>query len=117
MTLPVKYATVNLMYNLPKSIQMKHDINALPIVPYIIAERALWNVIEADKKNDAMTVPQVQNLVDKYSPELVQKAETLYKKSDHFRKLINDKRKDMRYTLEMFMEHWADAILNRPKRG
>lgn len=96
---------------------MKHDIHKLPVVPYIIAERALWNVIEGDKRYAEFSPQQCAKLVDGNYRKLVEKAERIYANSDFFRKQLNDKRKDMRYTLEMFMEHWALGILNRPKSG
>jgi hypothetical protein len=87
----------------------KYDINELPIVPYIIAERALWNI--AEKKYPELAPQSVAALVSDISPVLVLKANILYKHSPHFRSQLNDQRKDMRYTLEMFMEHWSMAIL------
>ena len=92
---------------------MKYDINKTALVPYIIAERALWNVIEAEPKYKDLEPLKMAEMVSTYYPALVEKAETLFNKSNHFRMQLMDKRKDMRYTLEMFMEHWSKAILNK----
>lgn len=94
---------------------MKYDINKTAIVPYIIAERAIWNVIEEDKRYNDMPPDAINDLMHQIGPTLTSKAETLYNTSKHFRSAINNKRTDMRYMLEMFMEHWTKAILKSKK--
>ena len=91
---------------------MKHDINKTAIVPYIIAENAVWNVIENEEKYKALKPDEIAAMVGQIKPILTEKAETLFNSSEHFRLSLMDKRKDMRYQLEMFMEHWTKAILN-----
>jgi hypothetical protein len=90
---------------------MKYDINKTAVIPYIIAERALWTVIEGDKRYKDLEPLKIAEMVSTHCPALVTKAETLFNKSQHFRMKLLDKRKDMRYTLEMFMEHWSKGIL------
>lgn len=90
---------------------MKYDINKTAIVPYIIAENAAWNVIESEEKYKTLKPDEIAAMVGQIKPILTEKAERLYNTSSHFRRSINDKRKDMRYQLEMFMEHWTKAIL------
>jgi len=90
---------------------MKYNTNLLPIVPYIIAERAAWNVIEKEDKYNDWTGEQISALVSELEPQLTAKFERIYNVNPSFRKQINDKRKDMRYTTEMFMEHWVKSIL------
>ena len=90
---------------------MKHDINNTPLVPYIISERALWNVIEKDKRYKDAQPHDIAAIVAKHSPKLVEKAEHIYSVNASFRKQLNDKRRDCRYVLEMFMEHWSLALL------
>lgn len=94
---------------------MKHDINNTPVIPYIIADRALWNAIEKDEYFKDYPPVKVAGIVEELNPKLVGKAERLYRINCHFRKQLNDKRKDMRYTLEMFMEHWALPLLKELK--
>lgn len=90
---------------------MKYDINKTPVIPYIIAESAIWNVIESEEKYKGLQPMEISEMVEQIKPMLTSKAEKLYNTSQQFRRSINDKRKDMRYQLEMFMEHWTKAIL------
>lgn len=90
---------------------MKYDINKTAVVPYIIAESAIWNVIESEEKYKGLQPMEISEIVEQIKPILTSKAEKLYNTSQQFRRSINDKRKDMRYQLEMFMEHWTKAIL------
>lgn len=93
-------------------MKREHDINKdTPLIPYIIAERALWNVIEKDKRFTGLQPMQINEMVNVLSPALVDKAEKIYKHNEHFRKELNNKRFDCRYTLEMFMEHWSLGLL------
>lgn len=86
------------------------DINLhTPLVPYIIAERTIWKVLSEYKPE--LTHPECVDIVTAITPELTSRAEWLYKRNGHFRKSINNKTADCRYTLEMFMEHWTKAIL------
>lgn len=80
-----------------------------PLIPYIIAERAVWNVLEYGKPE--LMPNECAAIVDNISPALVAKAERLYVLNEGFRKSINDKRKDCRYTLEMYMEHWSHRLI------
>jgi len=90
---------------------MKYDINKTPVIPYVIAESAIWNVIESEEKYKGLQPMEISEMVEQIKPMLTSKAEKLYNTSQQFRRSINDKRKDMRYQLEMFMEHWTKAIL------
>ena len=92
---------------------MKYDINKTAVVPYIIAENAVWNVIENEEKYKALKPDEIAAMVGQIKPILTEKAERLYNVSTHFRKAINRKGTDMRYQLEMFMEHWTKAILKK----
>ena len=86
------------------------DINLhTPLVPYIIAERAIWNILEQDQPD--LLPNECLVIVENNTGELVSKAERLYTNNEGFRKQINDKRKDCRYVLEMYMEHWFKALL------
>lgn len=95
---------------------MKYDINQTELVPYIIAERAAWTVLEAKEANKGKTGPEIKEMADKLIAPLVDKAEHCFDKSEHFRKQILNKRTDSRYILEMFMEHWCEALLNPRKK-
>jgi len=89
-----------------------HNINTdTPLVPYIIAEMALWNVLERDVRFKHLEGEEMAAIVAELSPSLVSKAEKIYKANELFRKQIKDKRNDPRYTLEMFMEHWTMGLL------
>jgi hypothetical protein len=91
---------------------MKYNINTdTPLVPYIIAEKVLYEVIGADESKDTLTDEQVYSLVMQYSPKLISKAERLYNSNEHFRSQINSHKNDCRATLEMFMEHWSKGLL------
>lgn len=95
---------------------MKYDINKTAVVPYIVAERALWNVIEGDEYFKDYLPLQIAGIVEGLCPKIVEKAERIYGLNPHFRKQLNDKRKDIRYTLEMFMEHWALLLIKHIKK-
>lgn len=98
--------------------QLQYDINKdTPLIPYIIAERALWNVIERDKRFVDYQPVEINEIVSNLYQILVDKAERIYKNNEHFRKQLNKKRTDCRYTLEMFMEHWSLPLLKdyKPK--
>jgi len=90
---------------------MKYDINNTAVVPYIVAERALWNVIEGDKRYSNLEPSKIAEMVSIHTPSLVEKAERIFNANANFRKQLLDKRRDIRYTLEMFMEHWGKALL------
>lgn len=94
---------------------MKYDINKTAVIPYLIAESAIWNVIESEEKYNGLQPDEIYKMVQQINPILTSKAERLYNTSKQFRRAINDKRKDMRYQLEMFMEHWTKAILKSKK--
>jgi hypothetical protein len=55
-------------------------------------------------------------MVGQIKPILTEKAERLYNVSDHFRRAITRKGTDIRYQLEMFMEHWTKAILKKQNK-
>lgn len=96
---------------------MPYDINKdTPLIPYIIAERAAWNTIEKDERYKDLEGVKIAEMVQVISPTLVEKAEHIYKVNSGFKKQLNDRRRDCRYTLEMFMEHWTLAILKGYKR-
>lgn len=93
---------------------MKHDINTdTPLIPYIIAERAVWNVMEQDKKFNDAAPAEMAAIAENIAPELVSKAERIYRVNQHFRRVLKDKRKDPRYMLEMYMEHWTLSLINK----
>lgn len=94
---------------------MKYDINKTAVVPCIIAENAIWNVIEGEEKYRGLQPDEINAMVAEIKPMLTIKAERLYNVSTHFRKAINRKGTDMRYQLEIFMEHWTKAILKKQK--
>lgn len=91
---------------------MKYDINQTELVPYIIAERAAWTVLEAHKRHKDKSSAELCKLAESLISPLVEKAEQCFDKSEHFRKSILNKRTDSRYILEMFMEHWCESLLN-----
>lgn len=94
----------------------KWDIHKTAVVPYIIAERAAWNVLESMPDNKDKTPIELDNWVNRLVPELVAKAENLFQHSNHFRMQLLRKTYDMRYTLEMFMEHWTKGIINKSNK-
>lgn len=89
----------------------------LEIVPYIIADRAAWDVMEEDKRCSNWLPHQMQELADKTNKLLCDKADVLFLHSDHFKKQMTNKRKDQRYTLEMFMSHWFRRLLEQHFKG
>lgn len=95
-------------------MKFKHDIHALTVVPYIIAERVSWTIIE--KEMPTLTGIGVAEMVASVAPKLVRKAETLFDSNDFFRRSLLDKRADQRRTLEMWMEHWCAAIVKNKGR-
>jgi imidazole glycerol phosphate synthase subunit HisF len=94
---------------------MTHDIYKLAVVPYIIADRAAWNVMEDDPKFRGYEPAKMAEIAEKLNAPLCDKAATIYANNEHFRKQINDKRTDSRYCLEMFMEHWAKGMIKKLK--
>ena len=68
---------------------MKYNINALPIVPGIIAERAAWNVLEADNRFKDHTPEQMTDLVKQLEPQLTAKFEKVYNANRSFRMTVN----------------------------
>jgi hypothetical protein len=83
-------------------------ISELPIIPLMIAERAVWNVLE--DKYPTLHSMKCVDVVELTAPLLEARFERHYRDSDHFRESILNKRKDMRFTCEMFMEHWTLSI-------
>jgi len=96
-----------------KITKMKYDIHKTAVVPYIIAERAVWNVLEADKRFKDATPNQMAEIVNRLNEPLVKKAEHIFNANNHFRMQLLNKRNDIRYMLEMFMEHWTLALLKK----
>jgi len=95
---------------------MKRDINTeTPLIPYIIAEQSLWNVIEADSGLKDLQPGEVSEIVARLYPALVNKAERLYSNNRQFRLTLLNKYKDCRHTLGVFMEHWALPLINKEK--
>ena len=68
------------------------SINNTSLVPYLIAEQ-----IVGRENEDAVNY-------------LEHKAITHYEKSAHFRKSLNNPKKDEREVLAMFMHHWLQAF-------
>lgn len=95
---------------------MKHDINKTSVAPYIVAERALWDAMERDEYFNHYLPPKMAAIVEELCPKLVARAEMLYQNNPFFRKQLNDKRRDIRYTLEVFMWHWAFPLLESKKK-
>ena len=54
-----------------KIIKMKYDIHKTAVVPYIVAERAVWNVLEADKRFKDATPNQMAEIVNRLNEPLV----------------------------------------------
>lgn len=80
-----------------------HNINTdTPLVPYLIAEKVM------DRKVKIEVYNRIGSL-------LVERAERHYADSEHFRKQINNPRKDCRKVLAMFMDHWLQAELTNTK--
>lgn len=71
---------------------MQYSIHNTEVVPYLIAEQ-----VAGANNTDAVTY-------------LVERSERHYENNQHFRKLINNKRKDSRVTLSNFMAHWLQAF-------
>jgi len=93
---------------------MPYDINRdTPLIPYIIADRAAWGVIEGMPENAKLTGPQIAVIVEPIIPVLVEKAERLYNISHDFRGKLHKRGKDCRVTLETFMQHWTESILKK----
>lgn len=88
---------------------MKYDIHSLAVVPYIIAERALWNTLET-KYGDLLNTEDYCILVAAFSDKLVAKSEHIFNANSWWRNKLT-KAKDQRYYLEMFMEHWAQPLI------
>jgi hypothetical protein len=94
-------------------MKKKYDIHQLAVVPYIIAERAAWNILE--RKHKALTPAQCNKIVEQLSPVLVKFSEHYFQNSPHFRTGMLNKRNDEREYLEMFMEHWTLGLIKKGK--
>jgi len=94
-------------------MKQKYDIHSLAVVPYLIAEMAVWTILETDYKS--LTSEQCCKVVTLAHTELVARAERHYSNDALFRKGLHSKKNDQRYYLEMFMEHWAKGLLDRGK--
>ena len=94
---------------------MKHDINQTAVVPYIIAEKVLWNTIETDPQLTKLDIEHAFKVVQQLTKVLETKAEQRYKHNSNFRMLINDSNKDCREVLKMFMQHWTLKIIKSLK--
>jgi hypothetical protein len=89
------------------------QIQDLPIIPAMIAERAVWNILEAKHPN--LSPEQCHKIEQAIAPKIEERFEWHFTTNGSFRKSILDKRKDMRYTCEAFMEHWTLSLLGRGK--
>jgi DNA repair protein RadC len=88
-----------------------------PIIPSIIAE----NIASAKyfaknsvpKENEPELIKKAVETIAKLEKHLEEKANTLYKNNEFFKKQINQSGNKGRDTLYMFMEHWADSFLGK----
>jgi hypothetical protein len=87
---------------------MVHNINSLAVVPYIIAERGAWNVLE--ERYRAFKPEQCAKIVEAITTKLVKRAERCYCLNDAWRKQLN-KAKDQIEFLERFMQHWSYGLI------
>lgn len=87
------------------------------LIPYIIADRAVWNVLEEDIRTNDYSPEKCQQIADMANQMLCDRAERHYKQKGQFYKGINSKRNDPRQYLEMFMEHWFKKLLDQYLKG
>lgn len=87
------------------------------LVPYLIAERACWSVIEADPRCKEFEPSKCQEIADAANQLLCDRAERHYQQKGQLFKGIHNKRKDPRQFLEMWMEHWFKSLLEQYLKG
>ena len=87
---------------------MKYDIHSLTVVPYIIAERGAWNVLE--EMYPALKPEQCAKIVEAVTDKLVKRSERIYADNEPWRKQLH-KAKDERVFLETFMQHWSYGLI------
>lgn len=97
---------------------MTYDIHTQTVlIPYIITESAIQKAIDKHPAYASLNINQRGELSERLVPTLCTKAEILFDRSAHFRRSLQDKYKDERLVLAMWMEHWALAFLNRQAKG
>lgn len=75
------------------------------IIPHIVAEAVLVELINGIKKN----IPDFQDKVT----QLCARAEALYENNKHFRNKVRGRGNSGRDYLYKFMRHWLSAILQK----
>lgn len=82
--------------------------NKTILLPYIIANMALWEVFEEKYKD--LSPLKCAELVEQLVPELIERADTLYHTNKQFRKGITSDEKG-RDKLYMWFKHWGESKL------
>jgi hypothetical protein len=88
-----------------------------PILVGMVAENvARYKYFEKNnvpKQNQQELVKKADETIAKLEKHLEQKANTVYKNNEMFKKQLNQKGNKGRDALYMYMEHWADAFLGK----
>lgn len=92
-----------------------------PILVGMIAENvARYKYFEKNavpKKGENDLIKKADTTIAKLEKHLEEKANTIYKSNEHFKKQINQKGDKGRDSLYMYMEHWSDAFLDKKESG
>ena len=88
-----------------------------PILVSMVAENvARYKYFEKNnvpKQNEPQLIKKADETIAKLEKHLEQKANTVYKNNEMFKKQLNQKGNKGRDALYMYMEHWADAFLGK----
>ena len=88
-----------------------------PILVGMVAENvARYKYFEKNnvpKQNEPQLIKKADETIAKLEKHLEQKANTVYKNNEMFKKQLNQKGNKGRDALYMYMEHWADAFLGK----
>jgi hypothetical protein len=86
-------------------------IQELPIIPLMIAERAVWSVLE-EKQFQHLSPEVCAEVVELAAPLLEQRFETHYHNHEFFRGEILNKSRDPRMICESYMTHWMQSVVS-----
>lgn len=87
-----------------------------PILPEIVADGVAHEMIFENKDLSSLDINQKSELYPRLVNHLVEKANDLYVKNDHFKSRILGKGNKGRDALYMFMRHWSEAWIKKGSR-
>lgn len=88
--------------------------NKTILLPEIIAEGAIWEVLDRESKTKDLSPEKCYQLQEEIRPLLVKRANIHYQENKFFRAQITSNEKG-RNTLWAFMEHWTLSVLKNKK--